>query len=233
MVTRCGVILTCYCLHSCTTSLKNIWKLDILLWCRVTMNQITILNIEAHLFSFIQLKNNITRVAAISIARSAIIGAHHGLWYILQSLPCLHLSPTMISYIYVGNSSLFISFLQFRNKVSLTQFLLRTSRPSCYRGAVEHLHLPWLPIEVWGLTPEETNQDTVPYPEVVQFPYQDLGSGETCGSLIHKPTLDFPMLETDAPQTFGKLFISFLQFRNKVSLTQFLLRTSRPSCYRF
>ena len=43
------------------------------------MNQITILNIEAHLFSFIQLKNNITRVAAISIARSAIIGAHHGL----------------------------------------------------------------------------------------------------------------------------------------------------------
>ena len=71
---------------------------------------------------------------------------------------------------------------------------------------MEHLQiLPWLPIEGWALTPEETNQDTVPYLEVAQYPYQDLGSGETCGSLIHKPTLDFPMLETDAPQTCGKL----------------------------
>ena len=51
------------------------------------------------------------------------------------ALPWLYLSPTMILYIYVRSRSLFISFLQFRNKVSSTQFLLRTSCPCCYRGA--------------------------------------------------------------------------------------------------
>ena len=53
----------------------------------------------------------------------------------ILALPWLYLSPTMILYIYVRSSSLFISFLQFRNKVSSTQFLLRTSCPCCYRGA--------------------------------------------------------------------------------------------------
>ena len=56
------------------------------------------------------------------------------------------------------------------------------------------------------LTPEEPNQDTVSYPDVMQFPHhQDLGSGETFGSLLYKPALDFPQLETDAPQSCGKL----------------------------
>ena len=98
---------------------------------------------------------------------------------------------------------LFTSDIQFMNKVSSTQILLKTI---CSVVTVEHLRfLPWLSTEGRALTPEEPNQDTDVYPEVQQFPHQDLGSGETCGSLIHKPTLDFPMLETDAPQTCGKL----------------------------
>ena len=55
------------------------------------------------------------------------------------ALPWLYLSPTMILYIHVRSSSLFIYFLQFRNKVSSTQFLLRTSCPYCYHGWSEFI----------------------------------------------------------------------------------------------
>ena len=40
------------------------------------------------------------------------------------ALPCSYLCPTMILNIYVRNSSLFIYFLQFRNKISSTLILL-------------------------------------------------------------------------------------------------------------
>ena len=60
-------------------------------------------------------------------------------YFFFPSLPCSYLCPTMILNIYVRNSSLFIYFLQFRNKISSTLILL--SAPCLVSNVV---HLPHL-----------------------------------------------------------------------------------------